>query len=440
MKRLTIAAMTAGLLLLPSRARADLNEGLLTLTGGQSDCQAKRYASGVKKILDAAVTIQQADPKHAANQRWLPAVQACFGSWLQDAASRCQKEGAVSALEELRQIEQQVKYVAAPVVKKALPGKVAACIGQIAKLGVKECETSPGPKALERLDQLKEQIGKLGADGKALAPMEAGQRSCALKWAVEAESRCQTTASVEALQEIGTAVPRVGTVQKARAQQAYESCAKALGQRGYATCQNRRYGEGRALLKNAIERWSFFGKGDQRFLAKMKQEWLPLCGSYFLGGYFNGTVVEGATSFTLSAKVSLEVGRTGKTNTLVGELRSAYSAVGGTRKGCRVLITPTDGRYSLTGSENPASKQLTIMIEANMPQSESYEDVQVTCGEEAPKLAKARYLHQLLKAAGVLSVGLSTTAGAQRSYQWRGVMDGGAKGQIAGTLTLGIAE
>ena len=109
--RFTCLVITLGLGLLAggTEARASLNEGLLNLVGGKADCQSKRYASGVKKLLDSAVQIQQADPNHAGTRQWLPEVQTCLKAWMLDAGKRCDQDGKVDAYQELTEIQKQIK-------------------------------------------------------------------------------------------------------------------------------------------------------------------------------------------------------------------------------------------------------------------------------------------------------------------------------------------
>jgi hypothetical protein len=427
----TLLCLVAG----SAPAQANLNEGLLNLVSGKADCQGKRFAAGVKRLLEAAVQLQEADPKHPGNRQWLPEVQSCLKGWMTDAGKRCETEGKVGALEELLAIQKQIQYLNVPQVKTALPARQTACVKAIAKLSVMECDTSPGQKALAVLEAVKTQLTRLGVDPKTLPILDTGLSGCAQKWILDAESRCQSAATVGRLQEISGAVPRVLPAQRPRAQQAYETCAKAIGQLGYATCQSRRFLEGRTLLKEAISRYDFFGVKDRRYLEQMRSQWLPRCGAYVLRGHVSGQVTVGGTAFKLDARLQLEVGRTGQGNTLVGEMRTTYLAVSGAQKGCRVLITPTDGRYSLTGSENPAARSAAVMPDPAMPQTEAFEEIQIMCGEAPPRLARAKYLHGLLRQAGLFAIKTSTAKQAKTSYAWRGALDGGAQATVSAALT-----
>jgi hypothetical protein len=424
-----------GLLVGGSPARANLDAGLLKLVSGKADCQGKRFAAGVKKILEAAVEIQQAAPNHAATKQWLPEVQGCLRAWMQDAGKRCDQEGKVDAYEELLEIQKQIKYLNVPQVKKALPARQTACVKSIVKLAVKECETSAGQKALAQLERIKDRLTKLGVEAALLTGLDTGQSTCAQKWIVEAESRCRSAATVDVLKEIGGAVPRVMAAHRPRALLAYEACVRSLGQLGYATCQARRFVEGRTLLKEAISRFGFFALKDRKLLAQMQKDWLPRCGAFVLQGQVSATATVAGTAFQIEAKVQLEVGRTGSGNTLVGEMRTTYLAVKGVRQGCRVLITPTDGRYSLTGSENLAARTASVMPDAGMPQTEAYEDVQLMCGEATPKLSKTKLLHAIMKRAGLFAIQAKAVHSARMPYAWRGTLETGEKATLSGALT-----
>ncbi|MFH2008425.1 MAG: hypothetical protein ABI333_17700 [bacterium] len=422
-------------LLWPSAAKASLNEGLLKLVSGRADCRNKRFADGVRKLLESALIIQRASPQHPANRQWLPAVRTCLRSWVNHTAQQCKKQGRIGSLERMLRIQKKVKYLAAPMVKRMIKQRFAPCAREIVRLRTKECLENPQREALNRLDKIKEQLAAVGVDKRTLGHLSKGRSKCAFQWIKESESRCKTNATVGALKEIGAGVGDVGPAKRAAARMAYEGCAKALGTRGWQICQSRRYVQGRRLLKEAATRYGFFRATDKKFLRTMRSTWLPRCGTFHVTGYFSMRVGAGAVSFKLAAKVNVEVTRTGRGNTLQGEMRVIYSAVTGVRKGCRVLITPRDGRYSLTGSENPTTRSVTIMLERGMPQTPALEELQVTCGDETPDLSKVQYVHQLLKRAGVFSIGMSSVAGAQKGYNLRAGL-GAAKGSIAGTLTL----
>ena len=209
-----------------------------------------------------------------------------------------------------------------------------------------------------------------------------------------------------------------------------------MGTRAFSVCQSRRYQQGRALLLETIQRYGFFPHRDRAFHQKMQREWLPQCGSYVASGYFKASVRQGSVAFSVEARLTLEVGRSGKGDELLGELRATYSAVSGKQQGCRVLITPTDGRYSLVGTENRSAGTLTVALEKGMPQTEAFEDIQVTCGERAPELSKGHFLHHLISRAGLLSLVLSTRPGGPRTFETVGDLPNRAKGSLSGTLTV----
>jgi hypothetical protein len=273
-------------------------------------------------------------------------------------------------------------------------------------------------------------------DKTILGRLAKGRAKCAFQWIKESESRCQTNATVAALKQIGAGVGQVTGKYRARARAAYEGCAKSLGSRGWQICQTRRYVQGRKYLKAAIVRYDFFRARDRAFLRKMKKRWLPRCGTYLVSGYFNMRVKAGRVAYKLSVRVRIEVSRTGRGNTLVGGLTASYSGVNGLRAGCRVLITPTDGRYSLTGSENPGARRVTIMLQGGTPHRDATEEMQVTCPNQTPVQSTTRYVHTLLKRAGIFSVGISSKSGSRKSYRWKGRIGRSATGSLTGSLKL----
>lgn len=441
--RLSLPALLLGALLGlagAAPARASVNEGILLLAGGKADCRAKRFPSGVKKLLDSALVLQRADASHPANRQWLPQVRLCLQAWVRSTAAECRREGSAGSLETFARIERQVKYLATPVVKRLLSAEKPRCAAQIVKLQSKACLGEASRAGLDKLDALAERLRGFGVDARTVGRLTEGKAKCALQWVKDADSRCQTTPTIASMKEIGDAVGRVGGAGRTSARVAYERCAKAVAARAWSVCQARRYQEGRTLLLEAINRYGFYKARDRAFLAKMQREWLPRCGSYAAKGYFKASLRRGAVDFSLAAWVTFEVGRTGQGNTLKGELRAAYSAVSGQQRGCRVTITPTDGRYSLTGSENTAAGSIQVLLEKGMPQTKAYEDIQVTCGEQTPDLSKGHLLHQLLARAGLFSLSLPTGEGAKKPFRWSGALPDGAKGSIAGTLRVKVLK
>jgi hypothetical protein len=438
MKRLLLmGALAAGATLAwPSVARASLSDGLAKLAAGRRDCQQKRFAAGVKKLLDSALIIQTANPRHAANRQWLPAARRCLRAWVSHTSRQCAKQGRVASLKLLLAIRGRVKYLAAPGVKRLIAARLKPCARAIVKLRAKECVETPNQEAVARLDALKATLRGLGVDAQILGRLTRERSRCAFQWIKEAESRCQTNATVAALKGIGAGIVQVRGAQRVKARAAYETCAKALGTRGWQICKSHRYVKGRALLGAAIVRYGFYRARDKAFLRKMQRQWLPRCGTYLVKGYFHMRVKAGKVAYKLAARVRVEVTRTQRGNVLAGAMTVSYSGVNGLRAGCRVLITPTDGSYAVTGSENRAAGRLTVMLAGTVHQRAAKEEMQVTCGSDTPEQANTRYVHALLKAAGVFSIGLSTRSGAHRTYQWRGRLGRHATGSHTGSLKL----
>lgn len=420
----------------PSTAKASLNQGLLKLAAGRLDCRNKRFAAGVKKLLDSALIIQRANPRHPANRRWLPAARRCLRGWVNHTAKQCRKQGHTRSLKRMLAIQKRVKYLNAPVVKRLVRQRFKPCARAIVKLRAAECLATPNPVAIAQLDGLKTRLTALGVGGKILGRLAKGRTKCAFQWIKESESRCQTNATVQALKQIGEGVGQVTGGYRVKARAAYEGCAKSLGTRGWLVCQTRSYVKGRKDLKAAIVRYNFFGAQNKKFLRKMKTKWLPRCGTYLVAGYFNMRVKVGPVAYKLSAKVRMEVSRTGRSNTIVGRMTAGYSGVNGMRAGCRVLITPTDGTYSLAGSENRGARKVTIMLQSGAVHRAAKEEMQVTCGDQTPRQSNTRYVHTLLKRAGVFSLGLSTRAGSGARYRWKGSLGRGAKGSLTGSLKI----
>ncbi len=438
MKRLLLfAAVFVGMAMLwPTSARASLNQGLLKLAAGRQDCRSKRFAVGVKKLLDSALMIQRANPRHPGNRQWLPAVRRCLKGWVNHTAKQCRRQGRAGSLKVLLAIAKRVKYLAAPAVKRMIRARLKPCARSIVKLRTAECVQTPNRLALTQMDNLKTTLGGLGVDGKVLGRLAKGRAKCAYRWIIESESRCKTNATVAALKQIGAGVGQVTGKFRVKARAAYEGCAKSLGSRGWQICQTRSYLKGRKFLKAAIVRYGFYKARDKAFLKKMKSRWLPRCGTYLVSGYFNLRVQAGSVAYKLSVKLRFEVSRTGRSNVMTGALSAAYSGVNGMRSGCRVLITPTDGRYLLTGSENRTAGKVTIMLQGGRVHREAKEEMQVTCGEQTPRQSHTRYAHTLLKRAGVLSVGLSTRSGSRKHYRWKGRLGRSTTGSLTGSVTL----
>jgi hypothetical protein len=437
MKRLLLlGAFFVGVTLVwPAQARASLNEGLLKLAAGRQDCRNKRFAAGVKKLLDSALIIQRANPRHPGNRQWLPSARRCLKGWVSHTAKQCRKQGRATSLRTLLAIEKRVKYLAAPGVKRMIRARLKPCARSIVKLRSAECLMTPNRLALTQLDNVKATLVSLRVDGKIVGRLALGRSKCAFRWIKESESRCKTNATVVALKQIGAGVGQVTGKYRAQARAAYEGCAKFLGTRGWQICQRRSFVKGRKYLRAAVVRYGFFGARDKAFLKKMKKQWLPRCGTYLVSGYFKMRVRADRVAYKLSAKVLFEVSRTGRNNVLTGAMTAAYSGVSGVRSGCRVLITPTDGRYQLTGSENRTGRKVTIMLRRGQHRG-AKEEMQVTCGDQTPRQYNTRYVHTLLKRAGVFSVGLSTLSGSGKGYRWKGRLGRTVTGSLTGSLKL----
>ncbi len=438
MKRLLLlGSFFVGVTLMwPSVARASLNQGLLKLAAGRRDCRHKRFSVGFKKLLDSALIIQSANPRHPANRQWLPAARRCLKGWVLHTAKQCRTVGSPTSLKVLLAIQKRVKYLAVPAVKRLIRARLKPCGRAIVKLRAAECLQTPNRLALGQLDNIKATLVSLRVDGKILGRLAKGRSKCAFRWIKESESRCKTNATVAALKQIGVGVGQVTGKNRVGARAAYEGCAKSLGARGWQLCQRRSYVKGRKYLQAAIVRYGFFGAREKAFLRKMKRKWLPRCGTYLVSGYFNLRVRAGRVAYKLSAKVRFEVSRTGRANVLTGAVTVAYSGVNGMRSGCRVLITPTDGRYMVTGSENLGARKVTVMVQGGQSHRVAKEEMQVTCGDQTPRQFHTRYVHTLLKRAGVLSVGLSTRSGSRKSYRWKGRMGRNVTGSLTGSLKL----
>ncbi|MDY0005150.1 MAG: hypothetical protein RBU30_27875 [Polyangia bacterium] len=428
--------VAAAALLVPAIGRAKAKEGLLMMASGQEDCRAGRHAAGVKKLTDAAVLLQQADPGHAANRQWLPRVQVCLEAWVKHAQETCRREGTVEALQAFQTIETAMKYLAAPAAKRLAQVARPRCAQDIVNRQVKACLAEAGRSSVDGLVRLKERLAGLGVEKGLLGKLADGTEKCVGRWVKEADGRCVGASTVEFLKDIADAVTRSGPAGRPAAHAAYERCAKAMGTRAFSICQSRRYQQGRALLGETIGRYGFFPHKDRAFLKKMQREWWPLCGSYVATGYFKASVRRGAVQYSLEARLTLEVGRSGKGDELLGELRAAYSAVSGKQQGCRVLITPTDGRYSLSGTENRALGSMKMALDKSMPQTEAFEDIQVTCGERAPELSKGHFLHHLITKAGLLALALPTRQGESKRFEIVADLPERAKGSLAGTMTV----
>ncbi len=426
-----------GALALPATpARATVNQGLLELENGKAACRAKRFEAGLKQILKSAMTLQRANPRHPANRRWLPQARICLRAWVHHVSLQCRRQGQVALLRTLHRIEKKVKYLAVPVVKRLVRRSMPRCAAQIVKLRVKACVADSGRAAIARLETLRKNLAHLGVKGRTLGRLNKGVVKCALRWVQDADSRCRTDASVRNLKEIGAGIGLIPTASRARARAAYEACAKAIGRRAWSICQARRYRQGRALLKEAVNRYGFYAARDRKFLARMKRSWLPRCGSWYATGYFTARVKRGRLRLKIAARVGIEVARDRRGNRLLGEMRVRYSEVNGVRRGCRVLITPTDGRYSLQGSINSGARSMGLLLEKGMPQTHGTEEIQVTCGAGTPDINKSHLLHRLLARAGLLSLSLPARDGARKAFRWRGALPRGAQGSIAGTLTV----
>ena len=196
---LCIAASAA---IASSPSRANVNQGVLLLASGQSDCRAGRYADGVRKMTDAAVALQKTDASHSANRQWLPQVRSCLQSWVKHASGVCRREGTVEALLVFQTIETTMKYLAAPVAKQMAQAARQRCVEDIVKRQSKACLAEAGRSGVDGLVGLRERLKGLGVEQRLLDRLVAGTERCAAQWVKEADGRCQGSSTVEFLKEI----------------------------------------------------------------------------------------------------------------------------------------------------------------------------------------------------------------------------------------------
>jgi len=420
-------------------AKANEQQALLQMAAGRSACKTGRHAEGVRELLDGAVALQRANPAHPANHRWLPQVRRCLRAWIHAVDRQCRRQGKATALDALGRIQKTMRYLSAPIAKRLIKGARRRCLGSVVRVQARQCMEAPSRAGLLALGALAQTLRKHGATSRLLGRLSRGRDRCARRWVQDMESRCSTSPQVSTLRQMGQGVTILPGKTRRVARTAYVHCAQALARTAWALCRARQYLKGYARLKEAIDRYGFFGVEDRAFLRTARTKWLPRCGTWRISGYFVARATARKVRLRVEARLAYVLARTGRARgSLAGELRVQYSALRGRRRGCRVLLTPQDGRYPLRGRETgPASsRRIQLQREPALPAIPAVEELQVACGAAAADITKLRLMDKLVKAAGLLAPALKARPGSRRTIRYRGALPGGMKASLAGTFVV----
>lgn len=420
-------------------AHATEPQALLQMAAGRAACRGGRYAKGIQALLDGAVALQRANPSHPANRRWLPQVRRCLKTWIRKTGAQCRRTGDAAALDTLSRIQKTMRYLAVPGAKRLLKGVRTRCLADIVRVRARQCMQAPARPALVALGALGQTLKHHGATRPLLRRLSAGRDRCAKRWILDLESRCKTAPQVTTLREMGRGVTILSGATRRTARTAYVHCAQALARTGWALCQARRYLKGRAILKEAVGRYGFFGVQDPGFIHTAKTRWLPRCGTWRISGYFVARARVQGVRLQVAARLAYVLARGGRgARSVQGALRVRYSALRGVRPGCRVLLAPQDGRYPMQGQESASAsgRQLRLRRDGGLPAIPATEELQVTCGAATPQITKLRLVSGLITAAGLLAPTLKAQPGSRRAVRYRGTLPGGLKASLAGTLVV----
>ena len=254
-------------------------------------------------------------------------------------------------MKELTRIAKQASKVAeAAIARKALARRKACFLGLAGKLK-KHCTQDPGAGSVRLARGLVKLISSMGKTIPAVTVtrMTAALPFCLDQWLKSAVTRCQAMPSVTVLRELGSLVAASTPQTRPAVRKAYEACAKQMGNYAWQLCQRRQYRAGRALLKEAIGRYSFFKAEDLSFLTRMKKTFLPRCGTFHASMAAKIKALTAGVTLNIIAGIEIVLARGAAPGRLEGILRVKPKLLYARSRAGLVLARLTGGQVFLKG-------------------------------------------------------------------------------------------
>lgn len=424
------------------RSKDTVESAQILLNQAVASCSQGGFAEGVKQVFLAATTIQKVDAKHPINRKWRPVLRKCLTQWIDKLGKACKPD--ISTLDRMRSLLEIAKQ-AEKVTEKAIARRALlrrdACFVKLGSMLNRKCSLEPGERSFKLARSFAKQLAAISSQKlppKAKSSVNEAVRLCLGAWKGSASTRCQAAPTVPSLRELGAVVAASGKAERAEMEQAYEACARQMGSYAWQLCQQRKYRQGRALMKEAIARYEFHNPKDLSFLKRMKTEFMPRCGTYAIRFVAEVSAATAGVKMSMTVETEIFLAHTGSKDSLVGVLRIRpklkTASTAKADKG-KVLVILSEGTFLLDGRVNPKTRNLTWWPKGSS--SPPAEHIQITRVGKAADVFKERILYDLLLQARVLANWMSVQPGAQKRLVFAGGVGGTRKGSVSGTLTMG---
>jgi len=370
--------------------------GPAALRRGHTLCKQGHFEQGLEQIFRAVVTIEQIPPRVSASQ-WRPAARRCLLGWIRKLSTCKPQRSVVKQLDALRRVEEKANKISMPDVARKAKARRAACLRRLPSLVQKRCSRQAGPDSSALARTLALSLSKQASHSKSV--WSASLTRCLDSWHKSIEIRCRAQPTVDLLKEAGRLVTGSAKASKAKAERLYETCAQALGKRGWHMCLNRRFKQGRSLLVEALGRYNFYNAKDMQAFRKMRLEMLPDCGHFRITLTGRAAIQTGAITATFQLNGSMIFGGQSKLQG-VFELR-AQSISAHDKTATSILITQDRPcRVFVKGRYNPKTGNVAWWPD-RVPPKVCHETIQVARRGKATSIFKETLIWTLIQKAGL---------------------------------------
>ncbi len=400
------------------------------LAQGRALCAQGKYADGIDVIFRAAVLGQKLSSRQRRRLAWRPAAKRCFLSWI-GKLSVCRPEPEVAAtLTTLESVAAKAVKVAMPAVVRKAETTRKRCLARLAKLLEKHCRDEPGIDSAKTVGRVAKALGA------AAKPIQTGlnkaRDSCIERWRANLELRCKVHPDMATAKEAAALVPAAPKVSRSQAKKTYETCIRAMADRGLAMCRSGKYLEGRRLVEEALGRFGFYGATNQRFVDKTTADMKAQCGRFLVR--LKGSVV--AKLGTVRMKLALTGGfvLTG-TRRLTGTFLLESKPVWANAGKATVQVRTQTCRARLGGTYNPKTHNLAWWPKEKPTCSES---IQVTSPNGTARVIRETLVSDMARAARLLKSWMPGTDGSRLGLDMSGPIGGGRTVRLKGNYRLKV--
>ncbi|MCD6498405.1 MAG: hypothetical protein J7M25_08935 [Deltaproteobacteria bacterium] len=366
--------------------------GSLPLHRGNTLCKQGRFEQGLEQIFRAVITVEQVPAKVPAS-KWRPAARRCLLGWIRS-LSHCRADrSVVKQLDDLKRVEERANKISMPDVARKARTRRSACLKRLPGLVQKRCRRQAGPDSTAVARTLHKTLASQTVLSKAAWSSSLG--TCLDSWHKSIQIRCRAQPTLDILKEAGRLVTSSPKTFKPRAEHLYESCAQALGKRGWHMCLNRRFKQGRSLLVEALGRYNFYNAKDLHTFRRMRLEMLPDCGHFRLTFTGKTAVQTGALNATLRLDGSMILGGQSK---LQGVFELRARTISAHAKGATSVLITQDRpcRIFVKGRYNPKTGNVAWWPD-RIPAKMCHETIQVTKRGKTASLFKETLIWSLIQ-------------------------------------------